>query len=54
VVDGLSKILKENKIVQNWSSLGDTAVTEFRVRCFQPLSHLSAGPRMGRRSRVYL
>jgi hypothetical protein len=39
--DGRAEILKENKTERNGSSLTETAVTEFRVRCFQPLSHLS-------------
>jgi hypothetical protein len=31
-MDDLSKILKENNATQDWSSLAETAVTEFRVR----------------------
>lgn len=34
VMDGRTKILKEYKTVQNEPSLAETAVTEFRVRCF--------------------
>jgi hypothetical protein len=33
-MDGLAKILKENRTVQNRPSLAEMAVTEFRVRCF--------------------
>jgi hypothetical protein len=35
-MDGIAKILKENRTARNWPSLAETAVTEFRVRCFQP------------------
>ena len=33
-MDGSAKIFKENRTAQNGPSLGETAVTEFRVRCF--------------------
>jgi hypothetical protein len=39
--DGRSKIIKENSTLLNGLSLAETAVTEFRVRCIQPLCHLS-------------
>jgi hypothetical protein len=43
VMDGSAKIFKENRTVQNEPSLAGTAVTDFRVRCIQPLCHLSGG-----------
>ena len=43
VVDGRAKIFKENNTARAGSSPAEMGVTEFRVRCFQPLSHLSAG-----------
>jgi hypothetical protein len=46
VMDGPAKIFKENRTVQNGPAPVETAVTEFRVRCFQPLSHLSVGKNM--------
>jgi hypothetical protein len=45
VTDGPAKILKENKTAQNGPSPGETAVTEFRVRCFRPPGRVSARPR---------
>jgi hypothetical protein len=41
VVDGDAEILKENKTEQNGPILAEMAATEFRVRCIQPLCHLS-------------
>lgn len=43
-VDGLSKIFKENNTVQNRPPRAEMAVTEFRVRCIQPLRHVFASP----------
>jgi hypothetical protein len=40
--DALTKILKQNSNVQNRAASDEMAVTEFRVRCIQPLCHLSA------------
>jgi hypothetical protein len=45
-MDGRAKILKENSTVLNGPSPAETAATEFRVRCFQPLSHLSKSLRL--------
>jgi len=36
VMDGLAKIFKENRTVQNRPSLAEMALTEFRVRCSDP------------------
>jgi hypothetical protein len=47
LMDGSVKIFKENNTVQNGSSRVEMAVTEFRVRCIQPLCHLSASLRHG-------
>ena len=41
VVDGDAEILKENRSEQNGPVLAEIAATEFRVRCIQPLFHLS-------------
>jgi hypothetical protein len=46
VTEGPAKIFKENRTLMNWPSLAVMAVTEFRVRCIQPLYHLS-GARKG-------
>jgi hypothetical protein len=35
------KALEESEARRDHSGLNGTATTEFRVRCFQPLSHLS-------------
>jgi len=40
VMDGPAKLLKENRTVQNRPSPAEMAITKFRVRYFQPLSHL--------------
>ncbi len=46
-VDGSAKLFKENSTVQNSPSLAETAVTEFRVRCFQSRTYREAEPRSG-------
>ena len=53
-MDGAAKIFKENRTVQDTASLAEMAVTEFRVRCFQPLCHLSAGPKRLSVAALYL
>jgi hypothetical protein len=50
--DALTKILKQNSNVQNRAASDEMAVTEFRVRCIQPLCHLSAERKAGRASRA--
>jgi hypothetical protein len=51
--DGRAKIFKENNTAQDRPSPGDTAVTEFRVRCIRPLCHLSELRRLERRGAVF-
>jgi hypothetical protein len=44
-MDGQNEITKRNRVVLNGSRQADTGATEFRVRCIQPLCHLSATSR---------